>query len=205
MTTKRSPRSERKRTQILDAAGDLFISNGYFETSMDDIAGQAGVSKQTVYAHFGSKDDLFTYCVEHKCAEVELAPMNFAADLKPQQQLLQFCLGVGDVMQSAEALYVMRLCVSQAETHPQLSHSFYAAGPGRLLQQLADGLTQLAQQSDWAIPDPFAAAEQLMVLTKGMVGLRRDLGIGDEDEPQRQQRIEQAVNLFCRAYQRQGS
>ena len=46
------------RTAIADAAVALFIERGYVETTMDDIADAAGVSRRTAYRHFPSKDDL---------------------------------------------------------------------------------------------------------------------------------------------------
>ena len=49
-------KSESKRKQILDAATILFTEQGYSSTSMDLIAKNANVSKQTVYSHFGNKD-----------------------------------------------------------------------------------------------------------------------------------------------------
>src|SRR6516164_7179281 len=52
-------RAQRKRQQIQRAAIGEFLRNGYLGTSMDDVAAAASVSKQTVYKHFGSKEDLF--------------------------------------------------------------------------------------------------------------------------------------------------
>lgn len=50
---------ERRRPQILDVAFELFLRGGYRETSMDEIARAAGVSKPVVYACFPSKAELF--------------------------------------------------------------------------------------------------------------------------------------------------
>src|ERR1700754_1388513 len=51
-------RSARKRQSILSAGQQLFLSNGYQGTSMDQVAADAAVSKQTVYKHFGEKREL---------------------------------------------------------------------------------------------------------------------------------------------------
>src|ERR1700758_4878354 len=51
--------SERKRAAIARAALTLFASDGYERTSVDAIAAEAGVSKRTVYSHFGDKESLF--------------------------------------------------------------------------------------------------------------------------------------------------
>src|SRR5258707_15768776 len=57
-----APTSERpsaKALQILDAAGRIFMEQGYGATSMDAVAREAGVSKATLYAHFTNKEQLF--------------------------------------------------------------------------------------------------------------------------------------------------
>ncbi len=53
------PKDMEKRAAILDAAKALFVRNAFAGTSMDAVAAEAGVSKLTVYSHFGDKDNLF--------------------------------------------------------------------------------------------------------------------------------------------------
>src|SRR5947209_9304383 len=48
----------RKREAILAAAGRLFAEKGYEATTMDDLAGAAGVSKATLYRYITSKEEL---------------------------------------------------------------------------------------------------------------------------------------------------
>jgi AcrR family transcriptional regulator len=45
----------RTRQAVLDAARELFAAQGYMATTVDEIAGRAGVSKPTVFAAAGSK------------------------------------------------------------------------------------------------------------------------------------------------------
>lgn len=54
-----------KRTQILKGALTVFLEYGYKGTSMDRVADEAGVSKQTIYSHFKDKENLFHELVEH--------------------------------------------------------------------------------------------------------------------------------------------
>lgn len=50
--------SEARKQQILEAASVVFTSKGFYETRMEDIADQTGLSKGTLYNYFNSKDDL---------------------------------------------------------------------------------------------------------------------------------------------------
>lgn len=70
MTT-RPPRQHlsRKRNAVLDAAQASFLELGYAQTRMDLVAERAGVSKATVYAHFASKEDLFSAVIYRRCGD----------------------------------------------------------------------------------------------------------------------------------------
>jgi AcrR family transcriptional regulator len=54
----RLPRSERRK-QLLAAAQEVFVANGYHAAAMDDIAERAGVSKPVLYQHFPGKLELY--------------------------------------------------------------------------------------------------------------------------------------------------
>jgi len=54
----RLPRRER-RAQLLDAAREVFVAQGYHAAAMDDIADAAGVSKPVLYQHFPGKLELY--------------------------------------------------------------------------------------------------------------------------------------------------
>ena len=54
----RLPRSAR-RTQLLGAAQEVFVAQGYHAAAMDDIAERAGVSKPVLYQHFPGKLELY--------------------------------------------------------------------------------------------------------------------------------------------------
>ena len=51
-------RHEQTRAEIADVAVALFLQRGFADTTMDDVAEAAGVSRRTAYRHFPSKDDL---------------------------------------------------------------------------------------------------------------------------------------------------
>lgn len=57
-------KSEIKTEAILKGAMKEFLANGYAATSMDKVAKTAGVSKATVYSHFGDKESLFSSVIQ---------------------------------------------------------------------------------------------------------------------------------------------
>jgi AcrR family transcriptional regulator len=60
------PRSAR-RTQLLGAAQEIFVANGYHAAAMDDIAERAGVSKPVLYQHFPGKLELYLALLDQSC------------------------------------------------------------------------------------------------------------------------------------------
>lgn len=88
--TKHKPHDER-RQQILEAAMECFIRNGYAHTRVDDIAREAGLSKGGIYFHFPSKRDIFDALqaveVERTIAAVMEANESGASAVMKLQQL----------------------------------------------------------------------------------------------------------------------
>lgn len=58
---------ESTRERLLATAGELFYENGITLTGVDAVVRSAGVSKPTLYAHFGSKADLVAAVLERRC------------------------------------------------------------------------------------------------------------------------------------------
>src|SRR5688572_31658021 len=113
-----------KALKIMQAAKELFIAEGYGAISMDQVAKAAGVSKATVYSHFGSKEKLFAAIIQHACK-------GFAVDLFPQvadepdigvalrriaSSIENFLLGEGPIK-------VYRIIVSEGPRFPELIRS----------------------------------------------------------------------------------
>src|SRR5438105_11000929 len=65
----RLPRSQRRR-QLLAAAQEVFVAQGYHAAAMDDIAETAGVSKPVLYQHFPGKLDLYLALLDRHCDDL---------------------------------------------------------------------------------------------------------------------------------------
>lgn len=56
---------DKRRTELLDAALEVFARYGYRKTSMDEVARVAGISRQGLYLHFRTKQILFQETALH--------------------------------------------------------------------------------------------------------------------------------------------
>lgn len=54
-----TPQGEATQERILQASAEAFASNGYANTTLDEIAAKVGITKGAVLRHFKSKDQLF--------------------------------------------------------------------------------------------------------------------------------------------------
>ena len=80
MATRRAVRRqpEVSRGEILDAALACFTAHGYHETSIDEIADRAGLSKGAIYWHFAGKRELFLALVDRAQEPVEALAQSVA-------------------------------------------------------------------------------------------------------------------------------
>lgn len=135
---------ERKRREILRAAQDVFLSEGYMHASMDRIAAEAQVTKQTVYRYFPNKADLFKATLQQMG---ERSGGDFLAHLdKPdtREALHGFARDFVRAHLSQGHLATIRLLVAEGAKAPEITSSFFAVGPdetgARLAKFFADRL-----------------------------------------------------------------
>src|ERR1700754_3556729 len=56
-----------RRKQLLAAAQQVFVAQGYHAAAMDEIAERAGVSKPVLYQHFPGKLELYLALLDTHC------------------------------------------------------------------------------------------------------------------------------------------
>jgi len=129
---------ERKRQAILQAAQDVFLSEGYELSSMDRIASQAQVTKQTIYRYFSSKVDLFKATLEQMGESSELGFLASLQEPDTKEALYKFARGFIRAHLSDEHLAIFRLLVAESAKSPEITSSFFAVGPDETDAELAE-------------------------------------------------------------------
>jgi AcrR family transcriptional regulator len=83
--------ADARRRELLDAALGVFLRFGFRKTSMEEVARAAGVSRQALYLHFPSKEELFRAALrqvlETSVASAALHLQNH--DLSAEQRLVR--------------------------------------------------------------------------------------------------------------------
>ncbi|VVN93646.1 TetR/AcrR family transcriptional regulator [Pseudomonas fluorescens] len=196
------PKDLAKRQAILDAAKNLFLSNGYANTSMDAVAAAAGVSKLTVYSHFNDKETLFSAAVVAKCEE-QLPTLFFELPdgIPIEQVLLNIARRFHLLINSDESVNLHRLIMALGSQDPKLSQIFFEAGPQRMLHGMERLLTKIDQVGALRIDKPRNAAEHFFCLLKGAANFRLLYGCGAPlSGDAAESHVREVVELFMRAY-----
>jgi TetR/AcrR family transcriptional repressor of mexJK operon len=197
-------RSARKRRAIITAASEVFLSNGYLGTSMDEIAARAAVSKQTVYKHFADKEKLFTSII---LGSTDQAQQRFAAmtlDEEPDLAtgLRNLARRLAKIVIQPEMMRLRRIIIGEADRFPEVARTWYEQGPGRVVDTLAVRFAELADRGLLRIEDPRLAAAQFNWLVLS-IPLNEIMFRGnDEDFPDAElDRIaDEGARVFLAAY-----
>jgi len=196
------PKDPEKRQAVLDAAKRLFPQFGFDGVSMEAIAAEAGVSKLTVYSHFGDKDALFTETIRAKCEEM-LPPALFLAAPKGsiRRQLATIARAFFALVTSPEAIGMHRVMSSQLAADSRLPQMFWEAGPKRVQDGFADFLRAKVAAGQLDIDDVQRASSQFFCLLKGEAHARLSCGCVVELDPREvDAHLKATVDLFLRAY-----
>jgi len=195
------PKDLAKRAAILDAAARMFTRHGFERASMDQIAAEAGVSKLTVYSHFGDKEALFGEAVRLVCDSLMPGDL-FVAD--PEAPLGSQLTGIARaffaMITSEEALATHRMMMSPGGDE-RLRLLFWQAGPERVEHAFTTFLEARAAELD--IPDLARAARQFFALLKGDLHTRMACGLCERPGAAAvEEHIAATVGMFLRAYAR---
>jgi len=161
-----------KRDVVLDAATEVFLQSPFSAVSVDLIAKRAGVSKATIYAHFGSKVELFEEVVNRRAETFWLVPQ--VPDCKDETEAYLTSLAHYFIEQltKKETLGIFRQVIGSATSFPDLAAAFYRAGPARGIAVFEERFAELGRRGFLKINDPLLTAEMFMSMLKGANHMR---------------------------------
>jgi AcrR family transcriptional regulator len=192
-----------KRRQILDGARKVFAEHGYERASVDQIAARAGVSKATVYNHFGDKKTLFVAALVENCDDMRAG--------------LDRCLAgpIGDVEQGLRSIgervmamwlspanvSLFRQTIAEVARFPELGRLLFERGTLALQEAVAAHLARWSGAGTLRVEDPRSAAVAFIALCQGDLVIRMRLGMLEHPvEQEVRETVERAVSIFVRAH-----
>ena len=185
------------RDRILEAATELFLTEGYGVTSIEAVAGRAGISKRTFYHRFDDKAALFVAVVHRIIEQIRPppdVPLIEGGTLRDiLRRLARFALHAA---LAPQAVALHRLITAESLRFPNLTRAIYDEGWTQATKLIGDLLgRELGEKRLDAQMRRFAAVQFVhMVVT---LPQRRILGLGTPmTGPELEVWADNAVELF---------
>lgn len=191
--------------KLLDAATELFFSEGYEHVTVQAIVTRAGGSKSNVYKHFGGKEGLLFAVVERESAALR-KPLDEidVASLPVDRALRKIADVFLSVVYAEKTIALHRLVIGQSGRFPGLASTFVSHGP--------EGSTAAVARvfKEWQRSGILSASRDVNVLARQFLDLTKLnehshllLGMKSETPKQRSHVVEEAIKTFCTGVQRE--
>jgi len=194
----RRARGERRREAILKAASHLFITKGYHKTTLSDIIGEAGGSRETIYSMFNGKIGLFGEIISRwgdESAEFVLEPSS--QERTPREFLTALGFRLLNIWQSPQGREIHRTVLSEGMTSPEVLNTWYEGGSKKVLGALSQYIESQIEADKLDVDDAMVFAKQFQFLLYGEIA--SPLMEGDQTPIDTEAAVKRTVDLLLRA------
>jgi len=188
-----------KNAEIVHAARELFLENGFNKVSMDLIAETAKVSKRTVYGHFANKESLFGAVMMDLCRET-CSSDDVNNDPATEMSLDDILFAIGkkylsvNLLPNALALY--RIVSCESAQFPELANMYWDF-PKMLISRVSEILLEFDQHGKISTSESEVAALQFLSLLRSPMEMPHLFELkSPPSEKKINQLVQQSVSLF---------
>lgn len=190
-----------RRKAILAIAREVFLTQGYADASMSEIATRLGGSKGTLYNYFPSKEALFAEFLRSECsAEAEGEAQVFEGDVDIRDALRQIGRGMVRRIFSETVQAIHRLVIAESARFPELGRTFYENGPKVGILRGAGYLQRWMDEGRLRRTDPVRASERFGELCKAGLYQRSMWAGWRPTQAQMDENVDEAVDIFLAYY-----
>ncbi|WP_064693223.1 TetR/AcrR family transcriptional regulator [Rhizobium aegyptiacum] len=187
---------EDKRTHIVEVARRVFVKYGYAGSTTAVVASEAGISKQTLYKLFQSKEELFAAVVgAHRRLMLDLPRP--AEDIPIAESLERIFMIDMDEDLDAERAGFLQLVFREAAQFPELIDILQREGILASRQYLADWLADRRAEGRLSLDDPESSARMLMDMIFGGMGPPEGRNQAWPDRPQMLAHLRRCIAIFA--------
>jgi AcrR family transcriptional regulator len=190
---------------VLAAARELFLRAGYDGVNLHQVGEGAGVTRQTVYNLFGSKDVVFRAVVDlhwQRIAQDYARAFAFDPLLDAEGVLRHLAAAVIRFVDEQEQIAFTRMVIAESRERPWIAEEFYRLGKQPLMRAFTAALEKLHGEGRLACPEPRMAAHQFLGLIQEFIIWPGVMAIGSDAEafPSRDRVVDEAVATFLSRY-----
>jgi AcrR family transcriptional regulator len=144
-----------KEQEVLDVATEYFLQHGYRGASINAMARSSGISKESIYRYFSSKQQLFEAVIGRELIEYRRNLHRLDATLRSMDlraALITVAETILGIITTDRTLALRRLIFDEATRSPEVGQHYYKIGPGQAYSVLENVLETHAHESDFDIP-----------------------------------------------------
>ena len=161
---------------IVEAAAKVFLAKGFSTTTMRQIAEEARVSPQTLYARFNDKTTLYEALMEERTTALLSAMSGLLQENAPPQEALHaFGMTLLSTFLGTDLQRLQQMVIAEANIFPGLAQTFYRSGPERGRTLLIAYLRHCVKRRQLRIAQVEIAAEQFIGSLVGGIVIRSTL------------------------------
>lgn len=184
--------AERKQTkkeqEVLNVASDYFLSHGYKGTSINAMARDSGISKESIYRYFSSKKELFEAVIAKQLTEYQekLSDLDFEFGSIPLDEALrQAAESIISAVTADVTLALRRVIFQETVVSPDIGEFYYEIGPEVAYDNLEKIFVAHQAETDFE-PEKLSHYFVAMILHSTMIqrecGVRKALGAKEAKE-----------------------
>ncbi|KAA1194124.1 TetR/AcrR family transcriptional regulator [Pseudohalioglobus sediminis] len=160
----------KKRAAILDSAEQLFLEDGFAGVPIDRISEVSGISKTTIYKHFGAKEALFREVIERKVSALSDKINRPDPQAAAEEQLLALARATAAVLMDPDFMALHRMMLAAPGDLAELIRWQYEVGMQSLLTTIAQVIEGLSRHGEIHFDALDLAVQDFLSLTQGAGG-----------------------------------
>lgn len=182
-------RAEARPDEVLDAALELFIEQGFAQTRVDDIAKRAGISKGAVYLYFESKEKVLEGLVRRAVVPIAENALGFLKEFEgdPRLVITMVLKMLAIRFSDPKTLAIPKLVLGEVRAFPELARMYREEVLDRIMPVIELQVARGVDQGFFRPVDPhltirsiigplvlhIAMAEVFGIMPEGGLGLDR--------------------------------
>ena len=143
-----------KEQEVLDVATEYFLQHGYRGASINAMARSSGISKESIYRYFSSKQQLFEAVIGRELIEYRrgLHRLDTLRSMDLRAALITVAETILGIITTERTQALRRLIFDEATRSPEVGQHYYQIGAAQAYTVLENVFETHAHQSDFDIP-----------------------------------------------------
>ena len=143
-----------KEQEVLDVATEYFLQHGYRGASINAMARSSGISKESIYRYFSSKQQLFEAVIGRELIEYRrgLHRLDTLRSMDLRTALITVAETILGIITTDRTQALRRLIFDEATRSPEVGQHYYKIGAGQAYTVLESVLETHAHESDFDVP-----------------------------------------------------